>query len=147
MNTFVINIERTTIDNDYYRKVLFTTGEQQLVVMSIEPREDIPLEIHQENDQFIRIEAGTGMLYIGENRSTQYELFDGISITVPKNTWHQVVNTSDSTKLKIYTIYSPPHHPIGTIDKTRSDAELREQQEQTHNERIIDAQWHSDTKA
>jgi len=115
-NVFITNIEKETIENNFYRKVLFTTDNQQLVLMSIKPKDDIPYEIHPENDQFVRIEKGKGLLLAGPNKESKYELFDGVSVTIPANTWHQIINTSESDRLKLYTIYSPPHHPRGTIE-------------------------------
>jgi mannose-6-phosphate isomerase-like protein (cupin superfamily) len=116
---FITNIETETIHNDFYRKVLYTSQNQQIVVMSIKPKEDIEYEIHPDNDQFIRIEKGTGILLIGPKKESQYKLSDGVSVIIPKGTWHQVINTSDVDMLKLYTIYSPPHHPHDKVDVTR----------------------------
>ncbi len=113
---FYINIEDTTLNNEYYRKVLYTTKKQQLVVMSLKPGEDIPKEIHKDHDQFIRIESGEGVALIGEAGSTKYKLTDGISIIIPAGTYHQIINTSKTDKLKLYTIYSPPEHDSNRID-------------------------------
>jgi mannose-6-phosphate isomerase-like protein (cupin superfamily) len=116
---FIDNIEKTTIENNYYRKVLYTspTNKQQLVVMSIKAGEDIPYEIHNENDQFIRIEKGSGVLLVGPNKKS-YVLHDGSAFIIPANTWHQVINNSNDV-LKLYTIYSPAHHPHDRIDVER----------------------------
>lgn len=115
MNTdsgvFVINIEKETLENNLFRKILYTTTNQQLVVMSIKPFSNIPFEIHPEHDQFIRIEKGVGMALIGSNKEQKFNLSDGISITIPKNTYHEIVNTDPVNDLKLYTIYSPPEHP------------------------------------
>lgn len=124
-NIFHIDIERETIDNTNYRKVLFTTDNQQLVVMNIKPNDDIPLEIHPLNDQFIRIEEGIGKLFIGKSEEISYDLMDGISVIIPANTWHRVVNTSNTKNLKLYTIYSPPHHNIGRIDIEKPEQEKK----------------------
>lgn len=116
LSTYSIDLENATLCNKNYRNVLFTSKNQQLVLMSLLPNEDIPFEIHPNNDQFIRIEKGTGKAYIGKNKEKVYYLSDGISITVPAGTWHQIVNNSSSENLKLYTIYSPPHHPDGLIN-------------------------------
>lgn len=117
-NVFCINIEKETRENTYYRRVLFTTAYQQLVLMSVKPGEDIHLEIHPYIDQFIRIEQGNGKLYIGEKQNEVFELKDGISATIPARTWHRIINDSN-TPLKLYTIYSPPNHPENKIDIDR----------------------------
>lgn len=118
-NVFHTNIEDETINNTCYRKVLSTTNNQQLVLMSLNPKEDIDFEIHPNNDQFIRIEKGTGIALIGKNKEIRYDLSDGMIIIIPANTWHQIINTSDTDSMKLYTIYSPPHHPAGRIDITK----------------------------
>lgn len=109
------NIENDTINNEYYRKVVFTSVNQQLVLMSIKPKDDIPKEIHNDNDQFIRIEKGNGKLYVGINEEDSYDLFDGVAIIIPAGTWHHIINTSSTESLKLYTVYSPPHHPRDTL--------------------------------
>ena len=118
-----LNIEADTIANEYYRKVIFTSGNQQLVLMSIKPKDDIPKEIHPDNDQFIRIEKGNGVLYAGPNDEDSYQLLDGVAVTIPANTWHHVVNTSESEPLKLYTIYSPPHHERNTMQLDKPESE------------------------
>ena len=119
VDVFVTNIEKQTIENNNYRQVIFTSVHQQLVLMNIGPGEDIEFEVHPDGDQFIRIEQGTCMLITGANRESQYSLTDGVSAIIPAGTWHQIVNTSESTPLKLYTIYSPPEHPANHIDKFR----------------------------
>lgn len=116
LNIFTTNIENDTLQNTYFRKVLFTTKNQQLVIMSIKPKEDIPFEIHPKHDQFIRIEKGKGRALIGKNKEKEFTLNNGTIIMIPANTWHQIVNISDTEDLKLYTIYSPPEHPISRID-------------------------------
>lgn len=118
-NIFHIDIEKETLENNYYRKVLNTTSMQQLVVMSIKPNEGIPEEVHDENDQFIRIEKGTGMAII--NDIDIIELKHGSVIMIPTGVKHQIVNTSHTDDLKLYTIYSPPHHAPDTIDIKKND--------------------------
>ncbi|AGF85081.1 isomerase [Moumouvirus goulette] len=115
-NIFITNINKETINNNNYRKVLYTTKDQQLVVMSLKPHEDIEFEIHHNNDQFIRIEKGKGMALIGKNHENKYLLEDDTCIIIPAGTYHQIINTSDTEYLKLYTIYSPPHHPKNKID-------------------------------
>ena len=109
MNGFVIDIEKATRDNNYYRKVLYTTKQNQIVLMSIPPKEDIPCEIHSGVNQFIRIEEGKGRAIIGKN---VYDLKDGTAIDIPAGVAHQIINTSDEP-LKLYSIYSP--QSIGKI--------------------------------
>lgn len=111
---FSIDIEKATLENNNYRKVLKTTNNQQLVLMSLIPGEDIPKEIHQDIDQFIRVEAGTGKVIIGENQNVETNIKDGSSVTITSGTWHRVVNTGTDS-LKLYSIYSPPEHPPGLI--------------------------------
>lgn len=121
-NIFISNIEEETLRNSYYRKVLYTSAHQQIVVQSIKPKSDIEFEIHNDNDQFIRVEKGTGLLLVGPNKESKYELKDGVATIIPAGTWHQVVNTSDTQPLNLYTIYSPPHHPKDKIDMERPDS-------------------------
>ena len=110
---YVTNIEQETIHNIYFRRVLYTSENQQLVIMNLKPQEDIGGEIHKEVDQFIRIEKGKGLVQID---NYMYELSDGISINIPKGTFHNIINTSLTEPLKLYTIYSPPNHPFNRID-------------------------------
>jgi mannose-6-phosphate isomerase-like protein (cupin superfamily) len=112
---FSVNIERATIANSNYRKVLHTTKQLQLVLMSIPPKEDIGEETHSRTTQFIRVESGTGKAIID---GKEYDLQDGMSIIIPAPASHNIINTGDED-LKLYTIYSPPEHPSGTIQKTK----------------------------
>jgi len=116
MDGYHINIEQETIKNEYYRKVLYTTKQNQIVLMSIQPKDDIPLEIHPNITQFIRIEKGHGKAYINNK---VYNLFDGIAIDIPAGASHRIVNTSDTDTLKLYTIYSPPEHKPGLKQLTK----------------------------
>lgn len=104
-------LEKLTESNVYYRDVIFSSHHQQLVLMNIPICDKIPNEIHDDTDQFIRIEKGSAEIII--NGTDHYNLTDGDSITIPQNTYHEVINVGE-TPLKLYTIYSPPHHPIGT---------------------------------
>lgn len=123
MKGHVINIEKAAIENNYFRKVLYTTKNMQLVLMSLKPGEDIGEEIHQ-LDQFIRIESGEGKAILN---GIAHKINDGFSILVPAGTKHNLINTSSNKPLKIYTLYSPPNHLDGTIHKTKADAEVDEE--------------------
>jgi mannose-6-phosphate isomerase-like protein (cupin superfamily) len=125
MKGFNDNIEKETISNNYFRRVLYTGKQSQLVVMSLKPKEEIGLETHTENDQFLRFEGGSGTVIIDDN---QYEVTDGDAVVVPAGARHNVINRSDTDALKIYTIYSPPHHKDGTIHKTKKDAETADEE-------------------
>lgn len=114
------NIEKSTLENNDFRKVLYTGEESQLVLMSLLPGEEIGSEVHPDNDQFFRFEAGEGKVIINE---TEYSVTDGDAIVIPKGSQHNVINTSSSTALKMYTIYSPAHHKDGVIRATKAEAE------------------------
>ncbi len=119
MAGYVTNIEDKTLDNNYFRQVLFTGPYSQLVVMSLAPGDDIGLETHDDVDQFIRVEAGRGMAILdGE----EHDLADGSAVVIPAGTEHNVVNQSQSEPLKLYTIYTPPEHPDGTVHKNKAEA-------------------------
>ena len=117
MKGFIVNIERETKDNNDYRRVLYTGRHTQLVVMSIEPGNEIGNEVH-ELDQFIRIEEGQAKVIL--NNTDEYELKDDDAVVIPANTWHNVISTGDKP-LKLYTLYSPPEHKDGTLHKTKAD--------------------------
>ena len=114
----VTNIEHDTIANDDYRRVLFTGSQLQLVLMTLRPGEEIGRETHMEHDQFIRVEAGTGWLTLGSQR---HELADGVAAVIPAGIEHNVQNSSTSEPLRLYTLYSPPEHPEGTVHPTKAD--------------------------
>lgn len=125
---FVVDINKATINNDTYRTALWTGNHLQLTLMSINPGEDIGLEIHPDTDQFLRIESGQGVVQMGnskENLFFQQNVYDDFAILIPSGTWHNVVNTG-KTPLKIYSIYAPPHHPMGTVQQTKAQAEAAE---------------------
>ena len=124
MKGYFSNIEEETINNNNFRKVLYTTEGMQLVLMSLKPGEDIGKEVHHENDQFFRFEAGTGKCIIDGN---EYAVSDGDVIIVPKGAKHNVKNTGDSEDLKLYTIYAPPHHKDGIVRATKQEAEENEE--------------------
>jgi mannose-6-phosphate isomerase-like protein (cupin superfamily) len=123
MKGFFTNIEKETLENENFRKVLYTSKHSQLVLMSLKPKEEIGMEVHPENDQFFRIEKGQGKCIIDGN---EYELKDGVAIVVPAGAEHNVINTSEIEELKLYTIYSPPHHKDGILRQTKKEAEVNE---------------------
>ena len=118
MAGYVTNIERATLENEDYRRVLFTGPNTQLVLMTLGPGEDIGLEAHGGHDQFIRVEAGTGYVELDGKR---HELADGSAVVIPSGAEHNVVNTSKSDPLRLYTLYSPPEHPHGLVQHTKAD--------------------------
>lgn len=120
MQGFLTNIEKITLENTFFRKVLYTGQHAQLVIMAIEPSGDIGAEVHEIVDQFIRIEAGEGKLVIN---GEEHQVKDGDAFVIPAGAQHNVVNTSSDQPLKLYTIYSPPHHKDGTVHKTKADAQ------------------------
>ena len=117
---FKENIEESTLGNENFRKVLYTAEHCQIVLMTLKPGEDIGSEVHPDNDQFFRFEEGEGKVVINE---TTYEVKDGDACLVPAGSEHNVINTSTSTSLKMYTIYSPAHHKDGVIRATKAEAE------------------------
>ncbi|MFH1608708.1 MAG: cupin domain-containing protein [Patescibacteria group bacterium] len=118
------NIEKDTLENENFRKVLYTSKYSQLVLMSLLPKEEIGMEVHEDHDQFFRFEAGQGKVFIDGN---EYEVKDGDATIVPAGAEHNVVNTSDTEKLKLYTIYSPAEHQDGVIRKTKEEAEAQKE--------------------
>ena len=117
MNGFFINMEKATLENDNFRRVLNTANNSQLVVMSLLPGEEIGMEVH-DLDQFIRFESGRGKVILdGEEQ----EVEDDWAVVIPAGVEHNVINTSDSEKMKLYSIYSPPEHPDGTVHPTKAD--------------------------
>jgi mannose-6-phosphate isomerase-like protein (cupin superfamily) len=120
MKGFCGDIELMTRENSDFRKVLYTASHSQLVLMSLKPGEEIGLETHDENDQFFRFEAGEGKVLIDGN---EYPVTDGTAVIVPAGARHNVINTSASLELKIYTIYSPAHHKDGIVRATKAEAE------------------------
>ena len=118
MKGYVENIEKLTLANDKFRQVLYTAQHSQLVIMSIAPGEDIGEEIH-ELDQFLRVEAGEGKAVLDD---VEHPISDGTAIVVPAKTKHNIINTSQTAPLKLYSVYSPPEHLDGTIHQTKADA-------------------------
>ena len=124
MKGFVSNIEKDTLENSNFRKVLYTSKHSQLVLMALRPNEDIGMEMHDSVDQFFRIEKGTGRVVID---GVEHEISDGTAIVIPAGTNHNVINTSTTDELKLYTIYSPANHKDGTIHVTKAEAEANEE--------------------
>ena len=125
---YVVDIEKATLENDNYRTTLWTGAHLQLTVMSIQPGHDIGLEVHDDHDQFLRVEAGTGRVQMGPARddlSFDETVTDDWVIFVPAGSWHNVTNIGDEP-MKVYAIYSPPEHPHGTIHATKADADAAE---------------------
>ena len=116
---FNTDIEKATLENNNFRKVLFTSELMQLVVMSIKPNDDIGLEIH-DGAQFIRVEGGKGKAIIG---GREFPVKDGTAFVIPKGAKHNVINTSDTEDLKLYAVYSPPEHPEHRVDKEKPQEE------------------------
>jgi mannose-6-phosphate isomerase-like protein (cupin superfamily) len=119
MNGYVEDIEKLSLENENFRKVLYTDKNSQLVLMSLLPGEEIGEEVH-DVDQFLRVEKGTGKAFLND---LPHELHDGSVIIVPVGTKHNIVNTG-SDSMKLYTLYMPPHHRDGVIHKTRADGEV-----------------------
>ncbi len=120
MKGFVTNIEKATLENKNFRQVLYTSKHSQLVLMTLQPKEEIGLEVHPDNDQFFRFEKGQGKCVIDGN---EYELKDGVAVVVPAGSQHNVINTSDKEELKLHTIYSPAHHKDKVVRATKAEAE------------------------
>ena len=120
MRGFSSNIEKETLANKSFRKVLYTSKHSQLVLMSLKPNEDIGMEVHGDNDQFFRFEKGEGKCVIEGNF---YDVSDGSAVMVPAGAEHNVINVSDMEDLKLYTIYSPAHHKDGVERVTKEEAE------------------------
>ena len=125
MTGYVGPIEDQTEENEYFRQVLFTGTYCQLVVMSLQPGEEIGSEVHSNVDQFFRIEQGEAKFIF--NKTEEHVVHDGDAVVVPAGTFHNVINTSSTKPLKLYTLYSPPNHPDGTIHKTKAEAEAAEE--------------------
>ena len=120
MKPFVGSLEELTLKNGNFRKVLFTGKREQLVLMALAPGEDIGREIHADVDQFFRVEEGIARFVFGPGE--EHIVRAGDAVVVPGGTFHNVVNASSTKLLKLYTIYSPPQHPEGTIQHTKADA-------------------------
>ena len=119
MKGYISNIEKGTLENDNFRQVLYTAKHSQLVLMSLKSKEEIGMEVHPDNDQFFRFEQGIGKVIIDGN---EYEVKDGFAVIVPAGAQHNVINTSQTEALKLYTIYSPAHHKDGIVRATKEEA-------------------------
>ena len=127
MTGYVGHIEKQTLKNEYFRQVLFTGKHCQLVVMCLQGGEEIGNEVHPNVDQFFRIEQGEAKFVF--NGKEEHVVGDGEAVVVPAGTHHNVINTSKTKALKLYTLYSPPNHPDGTVHKTKAEAEEAEKHE------------------
>lgn len=123
MKGYITNIEKRSLENKYFRQVLYTARNSQLVLMTLKPLEDIGEETHQ-LDQFIRCEKGKGKAMLN---NIETEIGDGFAVVIPAGTKHNIINTSPTDPMYLYTLYSPPHHKDGTIHKTKADAESDEE--------------------
>ena len=119
MKGYTINIEKETLANTDYRRVLYTGKNSQLVLMSLKPGEEIGMEVHH-LDQFLRFEKGTGKAVLD---GVEHEISDGFAVVVPAGTNHNFINTSATEDLKLYTVYSPPEHIDGIVRATKAEAE------------------------
>ena len=119
MKGFKSDIEKDTLSNNDFRRVLYTGKHSQLVLMNLRPVEEIGEEVHKTVDQFFRFEKGEGIVTID---GVKHKVRDGYAVIVPAGAKHNVTNTSKSVALKLYTIYSPPEHQDKTVRKTKADA-------------------------
>lgn len=127
---WVGDVEQATLDNDTFRTVLFTGEHTQLTVMRLGPGEDIGREVHPHLDQFLRVEQGSARVELGRSEDAvdeTHEVEDDWAIIVPAGVWHNLVNTG-SRVVKLYSLYSPPEHPDGTVHRTKADAERAERE-------------------
>ncbi|OFY84187.1 MAG: cupin [Bacteroidetes bacterium RIFCSPLOWO2_12_FULL_35_15] len=125
MKGFKTTIEKDTLENKNFRKVVYTSKHSQLVLMNLKPMEEIGEEIHPENDQFFRFESGLGKVIIDNN---QYYVKEGDAVIIPAGAKHNVINLDKEKALKMYTIYSPAHHKDGIVRATKKDAEIYEEE-------------------
>jgi mannose-6-phosphate isomerase-like protein (cupin superfamily) len=123
MKGYKDNIEKLTLENSNFRKVLYTGKHSQLVLMSLKPEDEIGMETHSDNDQFFRFEKGEGKVVIDGN---EYDIADGDAVVVPAGAEHNVMNVSQAEELKFYTIYSPAHHKDGIMRATKEEAMANE---------------------
>ena len=123
MKGFKSSIEKDALKNTNFRKVLYTSKHLQVVLMSLKPGEEIGAEIHKTIDQFFRFESGKGKCIIDGN---EYNVENGDAIVVPAGSKHNVINTDTGKELKMYTIYTPPNHQDGIINRTKKDSEMND---------------------
>ncbi|WP_331721983.1 cupin domain-containing protein [Alkalithermobacter paradoxus] len=127
-NPFVVDIEKATEQNTTFRTALWTGEHLQVTVMSIAPGDDIGLEVHEDGDQFIRVEEGKGLVLMGDSKDDldfEERVYEDFAIMIPAGKWHNIINTGNKP-LKVYVIYAPPEHPFGTVHKTKQDAQAAE---------------------
>lgn len=126
-NPYVVDIEQLTVENETFRTAAWTGSQMQMTVMAIQPGDDIGMEVHDDHDQFLRIEQGIAKVEMGpsEKELEVWEAEDDFAIFVPAGTWHNVTNTGDGV-LKLYSIYAPGEHEHGTIHETKAEAEAAE---------------------
>ena len=129
MSGYSINLEEKTLNGNNFREVLYTTQRSQLVIMTLLPGEEIGLEKHEGHDQFIRVEAGQGVAILDGEK---HALEDGVAVVIPAGTEHNVINTSDSEPMRLYTLYTPPEHPDGVVHATKAEADEYEKQHGHH---------------
>lgn len=122
---FVQNIEKLTEENSNFRKVIYTAKHSQLVLMSLKPSEEIGMEVHLDNDQFFRVETGEGKAIIDGNEQV---FSSGFCVVIPAGSQHNIINTSATQELNLYTIYSPAHHKDGTVHETKEIAASSEEE-------------------
>lgn len=127
MTGYVGPIEKQTLKNDYFRQVIFTGKHTQLVLMCLKGGEEIGKEVHPDVDQFFRIEKGEARFIFNEKE--EHVVHDGDAVIVPAGTYHNVINASKTEPLRLYTLYSPPNHPDGTVHKTKQEADAAEEHE------------------
>ena len=128
---YVVDIEELTIANETFRTAAWTGVNMQMTLMTIQPGDDIGLEIHDDHDQFLRIEQGVARVIMGDNEkdlSFDVPAEEDFAIFVPAGKWHNIINTGD-TPLKLYSIYAPSEHPFGTVHQTKADADTAEHHE------------------
>lgn len=120
MSGYSINIEQKTLAGNNFREVLYTTKRSQLVIMTLQPGEEIGMEHHTGHDQFIRVEAGEGVAILDGEK---HPLADGVAVVVPAGVEHNVINTSSTQAMRLYTLYTPPEHPEGIIHASKAEAD------------------------
>lgn len=125
---YVVNIEEATVENEAFRVAKWTGSNMQMTLMSIQPGDDIGLEVHHDHDQFLRIEDGIGLVQMGsseDNLDYEQNVEDDFAVLVPAGAWHNITNTGDRP-LKLYSIYAPSEHPRGTVHETKAEADAAE---------------------
>lgn len=125
---YVVNIEEATVENEAFRVAKWTGNHMQMTLMSIQPGDDIGLEVHHDHDQFLRIEGGIGLVQMGsseDNLDFEQNVEDDFAVLVPAGAWHNITNTGDRP-LKLYSIYAPSEHPRGTVHETKAEADAAE---------------------